>query len=67
MENSLFLKMKNNKYNLIKIIKKKSITLKSGTCKTIKWSDIDNVIAIINQMLTHGGIAIKDWFSDKLY
>lgn len=33
----------------------------------MKWRVMERTMAEMSQMLVHGGIAINDWFSDKLW
>jgi len=32
----------------------------------MKWRDMERVMAESSQKLLHGGMRIRDWFSDKL-
>merc|ERR1712209_305857 len=39
---------------------------RTSTSRMRKWSDMERAIAPISHLLYHGGITVRDWFSDML-
>lgn len=58
--------IRTEKQQPLKELKKIVLTDKTSTWRMTKWSVKDKAIEPTSHIFDHGGIAMRDWFSDKL-